>query len=500
MLRGTDSGLPEGTMGIRRALVVTTSERYINLATTFVTTMIVSRLLSPAEIGVWAIGLAIATLATSVREFTTGNFLVQRPNLTSDDVRGAFTVMLLMSVLIAAVLELLAPWLAWAYGEVKLVSYLRVAAAAILIEVVATLLTALMRRDMAFTDLALVNIANVSTFSVAAVGLAAAGFSYMSLAWAWAVGATASSVLALYLRPDVWALQPSLRGWRGMLTFGGYNGLNVFLYRIYEALPTIILSRLVSFHAAGLFNRALLVCQVPDKLVLGGALPVILPALSAEVRAGRALKGPYLRAVSFMTALQWPALILLAILAQPAVHVLLGDQWLEVVPLVRLMALASLFAFAAELNYPVLVSLGAMRDLLLRGLVAWPLSALLIGLASLMGLTAVAAGFFVIVPLQAYVSLYFVRRHIDLGWGELVDTMWRSGVIAAASAIGPLCTAAWIGRFDMPIWAAAAAATLAGIGWLAGVWLTRHPLADEIRNACEVARHSSFRARRAKAQ
>jgi O-antigen/teichoic acid export membrane protein len=486
--------MAEGKMsGIRRALVVTTSERYINLAANFIMTIIVSRLLTPAEIGVWAIGMAIAALALSAREFTTGTFLVQRAELSREDVRGAFTVMLLMNAAIAAALALLAPLLASIYGEVKLVAYLRVAAAAVLLEVIASPLMALMRRDMAFTDLAIVNIASVAVFSIVTIGLAALGFSYMSFAWAWAISAATSGVLALYLRPDYWVLRPLLRQWRGMLTFGGYNGVNVFLYRLYEALPTFILSRLVSFDAAGLYNRALLVCQVPDKLFLGGALPVILPALSAEVRAGRDLKVPYLRAVSFMTAMQWPALIMLAILAQPAVHILLGDQWIEVVPLVRIIALASLFSFSAELNYPVLVSVGAMRDLLLRGLIAWPVSALLIASASLFGLTATALSFFVIVPFQAYVSLWFVRRHIALQWSELVAALWKSAVIAACSAAGPIVIAAGRGmHLDMSGAATLAAVAMAALGWLAGVWLTRHPLADEIRNAGDALRRTAL--------
>lgn len=486
--------VPRGRMsGIRRALVVTTGERYINLAAVFAMTVAVSRLLTPAEIGVWAIGLAIATMLLAAREFTSGVFLIQQPDLTREDVRGAFTLMLLMSALIAGVLVLSAPWFADFYGEAKLVSYLRVAAIAILFEVVAAPLTALMRRDMAFIDLAIVNIANVAVFTAATVALAALGFSYMSFAWAWAIAAAFSSLLAIYFRPDLWVFRPLLRRWRGMLTFGGYNGVNVSLFRLYEAIPTMVLGRVLSLDAAGLYNRALLVCQLPDKVVLGGAVPVILPALSAEVRAGRDLKAPYLRAVSFITALQWPALIVMAILAHAVVHILLGDQWLGVVSLVQIIALASLFSFTAELNSPVLVSVGAMKDLLLRGLIAWPLSALLIAGASAFGLTAAALSFFVIIPFQAYVSLYFVRRHIPLEWRELAAASWRSAVIAGCSAIGPACIVAWLGfRFDMSVPTALLAGVLAAIGWFAGVWLTQHPLLREIQLAGNVLRRFRY--------
>ena len=260
----------------------------------------------------WAIGMAIAVMATGAREFATGNFLVQQPVLTREDIRGAFTVMVVISTLIAASLAALAPVLASIYGEAKLIAFLRVAAIAILLEVVAVPLTALMRREMAFLDLAIVNVGTVAVFSVMSVVLAAFGWSYMSFAWAWIVAAATSAVLALRFRPDWWVLKPLLQRWRGMLTFGGYNGVNVLLYRMYEILPILILSRVVSLDAVGLYNRTLLVCQVPDKIILGGALPVILPALSAEVRAGANLKGSYLRAVSFITVLQWPTLVLLA--------------------------------------------------------------------------------------------------------------------------------------------------------------------------------------------
>jgi O-antigen/teichoic acid export membrane protein len=291
------------------------------------------------------------------------------------------------------------------------------------------------------------------------------------------------------LRPDLWVFKPILRHWRGMLEFGAYNGLNVLLYRLYETIPTMVLGRAISLDAAGLYNRALLVCQLPDRIVLGGAAPVILPAFAAEVRAGRNLGPSYVRAIALITALQWPALVVLAILAHPVVLVLLGGQWLGVVPLVQILPLASLFSFTAELNYPVLVSLGQMRDLLLRALIAWPLSALIIAGAAHFGLTAAAVSFFLIVPFQAYVSIHFVRRHVPIPWRELADACGRSAIITLLSAAGPLGVVAAMGlRFDLPLPAAGLAAVLAAGGWLAGLRLTDHPLAQELSLAGRLVR------------
>jgi len=469
---------------IRKALLVTTGERYAGLASNFIMTVVVSRLLTPDEVGIWAIGLAAAMLVMSVREFAPATYLVQKVSMSREDMRAAFTVMLTLSALIAATLALIAPWLAEFYGEPSLMAYLRVAAIAVVIDAVPFTFTALMRRELAFAQAAIASVVGSATFGATAIALAALGFSYMSFAWAWVLSTLLSAIVCLYYRPDFWLFVPLFRNAREILTFGGYNGVNVFLYKLYESVPAMILGRAVSANAVGLFSRAQLVCQLPDKVLLGGVIPVILPALASEFRAGRNLKEPYLRAVSLITAVQWPVLVVLAILAHTIVHILLGDQWLGVVVPVQIMALSLVFSSTNELNYPVLVSVGAMRDVVLRGLIAWPISALIIACASLFGLIPAMLSFFLIVPFQAFIAIYFVRRHVPIAWMDLVHATWRSAIIAACSGAGPLLIVALRGfHFDLSTPEGILAGVAAGIGWLAGIWLTDHAALGELHLA-----------------
>jgi O-antigen/teichoic acid export membrane protein len=468
-------------VGIRRALAIATVERYFGLVANFALTVVVSRLLTPEEVGIWAIGLAAVTLIAAVREFATGTYLIQKADLTPAEIRGAATVMLLISALVGSALIVLAPWLAGLYGDPRLVAYLRVAACGVFLEVISILLTALMRRDMAFVEVAVVSTAGVAAFVGVTIALASLGFSYMSFAWAWIASSALSALLALLFRPDLSVFWPLLRHWRGVLTFGACNGTNVFLYRFYEAVPTMVLGSLASIGAAGLFSRAQLVCQLPDKVLLGGVSAVILPALSAEVRAGRGVKEPYLQALSLTTVLQWPLLVVVTILAHPVVLILLGDQWLGAVALVHIVAPALMLSSANELNYPILISIGAIRDVLLRGLIIWPISALIIAAAAAFGVHAAALGLLVVVPFQAFVSICFVRRRVPIEWRDLATATWRSGIVALVSATGPICMVASLGlRFDLSVWQGVGAGVLALAGWFAGVWLTRHPVLAEL--------------------
>lgn len=482
-------------LSVRRALLMSTGERYFLLVSNFATAALVSRILTPEEIGVSVIAMAILAIAMSVREFSSSSFLIQREELSREDIRGAFTVMLILTGIVAAFLVAASPFLAAFYAEPNLVPYFRVISVCLFLDAFSIPINALLRREMQFGKVAAISIAGAATWSVATISLALAGFSYMSFAWAWLIGGTMAAGLAVAVRPHFWMFSPSFRNWREMVSFGGYNGAIAMLYRIFDALPLLLLGRLVSPHAAALFSRTSMICTIPDKLVLGGAMSVVLPAFSTEVRQGRDLKRPYLAALSFITALHWPALFVLCVLAYPAVDIVLGPQWIEAAPLVQVVAIALLFSFSFELNYPVLVAMGSIRDLFIRALIVFPLSGALMAAAVWFGgLQAAAWCMLLTMPFQAYVALSFVRRRLGLRFRDIAAAVWKSAIVSMAAAVPPLA-AIWVSGsgFALSHAQAAAVALLALGGWAAGLAITRHPVLGEIIKVFLAFRQSGHR-------
>lgn len=479
-------------LAVKRALLLSTCDRYFALVSNFATAAIVSRILTPQEIGVSVIGMAVIGIALSTREFASASFLIQRQELNRGEIRAAFSVLLVLTAAIAAAMVVLTPVLASAYGEERLVPYLHLVSICLFIDLIFLQVIPLLRRDMAFGKVAIINISGAAIGALTTVVLALLGFSYMSFAWAWFASSVTMGLLALSLRPHFWMFKPSFRQWRGMVEFGGYNGVIVFLSKAYEALPFLLLGRVLSPDAAALYSRSLMICQIPDKLVLGGAVSVILPAFSAEARQGRDLKRPYLGALEMITALHWPALLVVAVLAHPIVDILLGQQWQPVAPLVQVIAIASLFSFSFEMNYPVLVAVGAIRDLFYRSLIIFPVSAALMTAAILLGgLQGAAWSTMLIVPFHAFVSLQFVRRRLAMGWAEIAGAVWKSGVVALVSALGPLAAVVAAGfSFELSIGQAIVAGILAMVCWLGGLVLTRHPLFAEIMKTIPVIRRA----------
>jgi O-antigen/teichoic acid export membrane protein len=469
--------------GLRRALLFSSVDRYLQLVIGLAAMAAVSRLLTPEEIGLSVIAATALATAESLRDFGTVAFLIQRAEITRPVVQTAFTVTFGMSAALAALLWLAAEPFAWLYHQAGIVPYLHVVAGGFLTTSFAAPVMALMRRDMAFGQIALVNVITALTTAGVTVALALMGFSYMSFAWATLATGVMATVLALALRPDYWIFRPRLREWRSILHFGGYSTTTAVLVRAGDLLPSLFLGRIMNLDAVGLFSRAQMLSQLPDRIVLTLLRPIALPAFSAAGRNGDDLKPAYLGAVGFVAAAWLPILATLALLAYPAVDIALGSSWLTVVPLVRIMAIGLLpYFLVAGLGYALLVAAGAVRQTTMLNLIYLPIRIACLGGAAFLGLEAVAWSTVLTNAILVAMCLVTIRGHVRFTWRELAGAMGRSVVVTSCSLIGPLPLIALNG-FDLelsPV-AGVTAGSLAGICWLIGLFVAGHPLADEIR-------------------
>jgi O-antigen/teichoic acid export membrane protein len=476
-------------MSVHRSLAFAFLNKYVIVAINLVVTAVVARLLTPAEIGLFMVGSAVVSLTETFRDFGVSAYLVQEREITREGVRTAFTVTSVLSLLLAGILYAAAAPIAAYYGEPYLRQIIELATLGFILVPFSNPIMGLLRRDMAFDTIAFISVTNAVVSSIATIAFAELGYGALSFVWASLIGGAMTTVLALRCRPQFWIFRPALAEWRKVFSFGGYTSATSVLNTFFELLPRLILGRILSFDAVGLYGRAVALCQMPERSILGALQPVVLPALSARARLGGDLKEPYLRGLSYMTAVQWPALIILSLLAYPIVHVLLGEQWLATAPLVRIIALASLCLFPAFLSYPLLVSVGRVKDTLTSSLIALPPSAIVLTGAAFLGVQAVAASLFLTAPFQVYIALSFIRRHVSFTWGELAGAVRKGALVTLCTAVAPIAAIILAGfRFDLSIAAGAIAGVGAVLGWIVGLFLTSHPLLSVIRGTALAAR------------
>lgn len=467
---------------VRRSLAWLAAEKYLSLAINFLLIVVISRLLTPREVGVSALGLAILSVAETLRDFGATTYLIQRSEATLGALRTTFTLLLIIATAIMAVMIGAAPYIAGAYSEPALASYIWILGASFAFGPFAGPLLGLMRREMQFERIAAIGVASSLVNAVLTVALALAGFSYMSFAWAGLAAALCTAVMALMFNPRFEIYRIGLHDWRDVVSFGATATATAVLNKAYEALPLLLLGRLLSIDAVGLFQRATAVCQLPDRFVTALIANISLPAFSAAARAGADMKTAFLRSAEHISAVQWPAYSMLAVLAYPIVRLILGPQWMAVAPLVQVMAIANLSMFAAVLSYPTFVAKGRIRDAMWSSLISLPLSIVFLVPAATWGLQALALSLLITLPLQVYVAIAFIRRSVPFTWRELALSQRKSALVNACTLIGPAVVVTLNGQgFDMSIWSAVIAGVLALPGWLGGLWISSHPLLEQLQ-------------------
>ena len=469
-------------MAIKRALALTFAERYTAIVINLIVVAVAARLLTPTQIGVAAIGASIVVVVECLRDFGTGSFIVQARNLTREHAQTSFTVLLLTSAAVGIAIFLSANKIAAIYGDQELASFLRVSALAFLAAPVGSPLIAFMRREMDFRSLAIVNSLSTVANAVVVVVLAAAGFGVLSYAWATVAQYVTGTIVAVCMRPHFWMFRPQLRQWREPFSFGMYSSASDMLGRLQDMATYFVLGRNFQAEAVGLYSRATLICFLPIKVVSIGVVPVAFPALAAQARDGHNLKDVYLRSISYITAVQWPGLVLLAIFAHTVVAIYLGQQWISVAPLVRILAIAGIVTSTSSMNSPILMAFGAVRRNTMLSAINSFFVITSVLVSAKFGLTVVAFSQLLISPLLGVIGLFAVRKYVAVKWTEFLGSVRASAIVTICSVAGPALVSMLSGPQQiLSIRAICLAAILAGSGWISGLWLVQHPIFVEVQ-------------------
>ena len=470
---------------VQRSIAFSAIERYGNLGLFLVTTAVLARLLTPAEFGIYAVVNAVtAVVAASFQEFGGANYLIQKRELSRASVQAAFTVTFCISALIGVVLLALSGVLSELFGQESLQKGLAVSSLSFLLVPFSGTITGLFRRDMEFGKLAICNLVSGFVGAAISVALAMLTFGYMAPVWGGVAANGALTIMLLWQHRDFGTFIPSVAQFRDVVGFGLYSSGVSVINVLYNLSPQLFLAKILDFASVGLYSRAASITQVFDKLVVQVLNPIIMPALVSRSKDTSSLRSVYLEAVELLSVVQWPFLLFIAIMAHPIILILLGQNWLEIVPLVRLLCVANLALFAASLSYPTLVATGSVHDALTSSLISLPPSLLVILCAAFFGVEAVAASAMLTLPFQAAVALYFISRRLNLELRHLSSALAKSAVVTAITASGVVACAALIEARIVPNFVGLiAAGGVAALCWWLGLMVTGHPLLHHLYRA-----------------
>jgi O-antigen/teichoic acid export membrane protein len=270
------------------------------------------------------------------------------------------------------------------------------------------------------------------------------------------------------------------------LGFGSANTLLAISAAIGMRSQDLVVGRLISLYAAGLFSRATALAGQLSMLVTGAINGVFYPAFARLKEQGEPLGQPYVRLVTSVTAINWAAMAGLACASEPLVLTLYGERWQEASDLLRWTAIAEMFFVALPLHMDMPVLMGRMKKLLWVNFADTGIAISLLVVGSLIGIEAAALARLAYGIGWWMIYSRFQHELLGFSWSSLFAGYARSAAAALAAILPMLAAYAWwrspseLGLDGMMV-----TASLGVVCWYITLQIIRHPAAGEIRLTSE---------------
>jgi O-antigen/teichoic acid export membrane protein len=319
------------------------------------TVVLMTRLLSPEDFGLTGMVATLTGFLGLFRDAGLSAATVQRLEVTHEQISTLFWINLAVGAGLTACTVLLAPAVVRFYGDPRLYWMTIVAGTAFLFNGLTAQHGALISREMRFATQARIDVMALAASSAAGVVMALAGWRYWSLVWMGLVSSIVTTVGVLLAVP--WAPGPPRRGvgvW-SILRFGGLATCNSLLVYLAWNAQNILLGRFWGTHALGLYGRAFQLATLPVEQFSSTLGVVAISGLSAIQDDPARLSRSFLSGYSLLLSATIPIAIFCPLFANEIIHVLLGEKWMDVVPIFQLLAPTSLvFALANPLSWLII--------------------------------------------------------------------------------------------------------------------------------------------------
>ncbi|MBS1228236.1 MAG: lipopolysaccharide biosynthesis protein [Proteobacteria bacterium] len=465
---------------LRRSVLITFLSTNANTVVQFGVTVILARLLTPAEVGIFSITVVFVNIVAVFREFGISDYLKREKELTPQKMRSALGLLISTSWLLAAFLYFSGSHVAAFYREPGMAAVLHVLSISFFLVPFASFNYAMLARNLQAGQQAIVNAVSTLAYASSCVFMAFQGMSYMALAWANVINISATVVAYYCLRPKDALMLPSLSGWAAPARFGGGAILGTLIDRVNNSIPDLVLGRISGARDVGLYSRANGLVGIFQQIVGPTINYNAMPFIARNHHAGVAL-GPILsRATAYLTVLYWPALAITAIYAREIIGILYGAQWVAAAPVALIICVQVAARVGFSLTQPGLMAIGRPY-----------LSAVSSGVAAGVKLAAIyffgaskLATFAIVICAADIVAAIVPAWLMASQFGYSYRESWRAHWVSVKVAVPCLAALLAIRALVPADWPDLAVLTLAGVTlavvWLIALFAFRHPLYDEL--------------------
>jgi len=327
--------------------------------------IVLARILMPEDFGLIGMLSIFIVVSQVFVSSGMGSGLIQKKNRSEIDYSTVFVFNFAVSSSFYILLFFVAPLIANFYNMPQLVILTRVLAINIVINSLAIVQRTRLIINIDFKTIAKVNVVSVIAGGLFGVTFAYLGFGVWALVVQNLVRATVSVIMFWLLSKWKFSLSFSKQSFKELFGFG-YKLLLTGLYgQILQNVYKLIIGKAFSAAELGFYTQAKNFAELASGTVSSVLQQVTYPILASLQDDRKRMISVFSRMIRMTAFLSFPAMTMLALLADPFIRLVLTEKWLPAVPLLQWMSFARIFYPISALNLNILNANGR-SDLYLK--------------------------------------------------------------------------------------------------------------------------------------
>lgn len=335
------------------------SIRGIGLAST----IILARLLTPADFGVVAMAMLVIGFLEVLSSFGIEQALISNTEAGRSQFDTAWTFKIIQGTILAALILFLAPFMVEYFSEPRLIGVMQLLALAMFINGFENVGIVYFRKEFDFSsDFKFAVITKLGSFAITLV-LALLFRNY----WALVAGVVAGRVIRVILSYQMHAYRPkwSFSAVDEMWSFSKWMVLVSVANHIHLRVDQFVIGGGDSSDKMGIYNVSSDLSFLPSAELIIPMSRALFPGYAKLQNEPKRLSKAFLKVVDFVTMISVPASMGMMAVADGFVKVVLGDQWLMTIPVIQTLAIAGIAMSYASVTTGLLVAIGKVRLLAL---------------------------------------------------------------------------------------------------------------------------------------
>jgi O-antigen/teichoic acid export membrane protein len=403
----------------------------------FIIQIILARLLMPEDYGVIVIISVFISIATVFVQTGISTSLIQKKNVDEIDLSSSLLISIIIALIMYFILFIFAPIIATFYNMHVLKIVLRILSLTLFFGAINSIQIAIISRKMLFKKLFFSSLGSIIISGTVGIFLAFYGFGIWALVIQQLINQfTITMILWFTLK---WRPQYkfSLVRIKELFNFGWKILASSLIDTFYNNLRSLIIGKIYDSKQLGYYNRGQ---QFPSLIVtnLNGSIQsVMLPALSSKQEDLIVIKGMVRRSIKISSYLVFPAMIGLAVIAEPMVKVLLTDKWLPAVPFLQIYCLSYSLWPIHTANLQAINALGKSEIFLKLEIIKKVIGFVILFTSLYFGLYAIALGSIVSGLVSAFINAYPNKKLFNYSIKEQIKDIYPPFLLSIF--IGAIC-------------------------------------------------------------